>query len=499
MSLRPIDPLAKKMASTGVETRNVLVKVTLPKRTGRKRKRGSDEPFTSPTQAEPESNLLTAQELLDRLRDNQHSYQIEAVGLVNATHRFRTPPDFQMRVSDLPIMQELKTQVIMPDYDRLKDFYIDRTPGLHGVTTFPAPPDFVQGQPFRYDYSQVEGLVWRTDGTGKEIPQNTGIVLKRLLEPLTVDAKEVPVRPPQGLQMRGNYQQVQDAAMRLQQLLDKRPMMTKRAAMNQLPGVSESTYKDAAEFVGYSFKGGPFRDLLIRFGIDPRSDPAYRHFQVLAFQMDKVLSVPGTDLKTLWTSQGKDSHVFDGTKAYTIGKLWQVCDLIDPLLRDILDTDDIRPDCDIHQWGWYWSGTLAKARTIMRDKMRCLLAGQAQPDDQYRVVMTMPNRIGKQKDGRPNAVKLLEDKTVARLSQEVRYLACSGFTTKRMNGVKAADEDDVGQVDEGNGERNEDERSPAAGAEAGVEARDADGEGDYVQRNGDFEEREGVEDEAEID
>jgi len=48
VSLRPNDPLAKRMPSTAVETRNVLIKVTMPKRTGRKRKRGSDDPFEFP-------------------------------------------------------------------------------------------------------------------------------------------------------------------------------------------------------------------------------------------------------------------------------------------------------------------------------------------------------------------------------------------------------------------------------------------------------------------
>jgi general transcription factor 3C polypeptide 5 (transcription factor C subunit 1) len=47
VSLRPDDALAKPVMSNTVKTNNLLLKVTVPKRTGRKRKRGSDGPFLS--------------------------------------------------------------------------------------------------------------------------------------------------------------------------------------------------------------------------------------------------------------------------------------------------------------------------------------------------------------------------------------------------------------------------------------------------------------------
>src|SRR5262249_19518210 len=44
-SLRPDDPFAKTVPAGPVSTGNVLLKITVPKMTGRKRKRGSDEQF----------------------------------------------------------------------------------------------------------------------------------------------------------------------------------------------------------------------------------------------------------------------------------------------------------------------------------------------------------------------------------------------------------------------------------------------------------------------
>lgn len=72
----------------------MLLRVTVPKRTGRKRKRGSQDPFvddsavhsTSPTSP---SGSLDAKQLISRLRDNIGRYEVEVVGQIEKTHVFR--------------------------------------------------------------------------------------------------------------------------------------------------------------------------------------------------------------------------------------------------------------------------------------------------------------------------------------------------------------------------------------------------------------------------
>lgn len=84
--------MSRPIQSTSLPSNNILLKVTVPRRTGRKRKRGSDEPFTGV----PVSTLgpelqprRSARELLRSLSDNVGRYQIEPVGLVSRTHVFR--------------------------------------------------------------------------------------------------------------------------------------------------------------------------------------------------------------------------------------------------------------------------------------------------------------------------------------------------------------------------------------------------------------------------
>ncbi|KGQ00939.1 hypothetical protein PAAG_12366 [Paracoccidioides lutzii Pb01] len=45
--LSPEDGMSRPLSSTCNSANNVLLKITLPRRTGRKRKRGSNEPFTA--------------------------------------------------------------------------------------------------------------------------------------------------------------------------------------------------------------------------------------------------------------------------------------------------------------------------------------------------------------------------------------------------------------------------------------------------------------------
>lgn len=86
--------MTKALRSANVSTNNILLKVTIPKRTGLKRRRGSDSPFDQGTEVRVSGErarpmLKGAQYLFRSMRDNTKSYQVEAVGIINQTHRFR--------------------------------------------------------------------------------------------------------------------------------------------------------------------------------------------------------------------------------------------------------------------------------------------------------------------------------------------------------------------------------------------------------------------------
>ena len=98
LNLRPGNRESSLIKSMKVLTSDIAIKVTIPKRTGLKRKRGSDGPFWtpngSPASLPDESHRSPsigrqAKRFLRSLEDNEGQYQIEVVGQVINTYRFR--------------------------------------------------------------------------------------------------------------------------------------------------------------------------------------------------------------------------------------------------------------------------------------------------------------------------------------------------------------------------------------------------------------------------
>jgi general transcription factor 3C polypeptide 5 (transcription factor C subunit 1) len=151
---------------------------------------------------------------------------------------------------------------------------------------------------------------------------------------------------------------LQKIVKKIKDLMKTRPMWTRRALINVL-GSRDTTVKQATQYVGYMFTSGPWRDTIIRYGLDPRTDPSCRFYQSFGFQI--VSNEPGEDGKNPDWAEDKvnyqrnnqtnapatASHIFDGKTLIRDGKVWQVCDVTDPLLHGLLATKDIRPTCDV--------------------------------------------------------------------------------------------------------------------------------------------------------
>ena len=149
-------------------------------------------------------------------------------------------------------------------------------------------------------------------------------------------------------------------------VLERRPIWTRRALGNQLNGSDWTRWnKTVLQYVSYMFRSGPWRDCIVKFGVDPRSDPKYRIYQSIMYQFDgegkhvkRMRSAANNGrrggartwakVKVTKTSPLKNkSHIFDGKQVGTDGKIWQVCDITDPLLQSILSTPNVRERCDV--------------------------------------------------------------------------------------------------------------------------------------------------------
>jgi general transcription factor 3C polypeptide 5 (transcription factor C subunit 1) len=97
--------MSRTIESSGpAAANNILLKITIPKRTGRKRKRGSQDPYEYDASAASGSATavpkLDSKQILRCLRDNVDKYQVEAVGKIERHHVFRG----QCRSTTFPII-----------------------------------------------------------------------------------------------------------------------------------------------------------------------------------------------------------------------------------------------------------------------------------------------------------------------------------------------------------------------------------------------------------
>jgi general transcription factor 3C polypeptide 5 (transcription factor C subunit 1) len=100
----PDNAFCPSILSHNASTHNVLLKITVPKRTGRKRKRGSDGPWEGDVEvanaAPPVDQVASVRRgdhpktLLRRLQDNVDDYRVETVGVIKHTHRYRGTSPF---------------------------------------------------------------------------------------------------------------------------------------------------------------------------------------------------------------------------------------------------------------------------------------------------------------------------------------------------------------------------------------------------------------------
>lgn len=92
----PENAFCPSIVSHNASTHNVLLKVTVPKRTGRKRKRGTDGPWEGTASSAGDDEQVSSQKradhpktLLRKLQDNVDDYRVDTVGVIKHTHRYR--------------------------------------------------------------------------------------------------------------------------------------------------------------------------------------------------------------------------------------------------------------------------------------------------------------------------------------------------------------------------------------------------------------------------
>ena len=251
-------------------------------------------------------------------------------------------------------------------------------------------------------------------------------------------------------------------------LLLQRPIVTRQLLYNRLGWDKRTKLRQAAVYCGYFFESGPWREALIRWGVDPRKDPKYRIYQTVSF-LSYIKSGTSTHrtvfdqhvmkLAKMSPEELESEHIFDGVHVSQTGNLFQFCDITDPLISKILATKDIRTTCAPTFQGWYHVGTWAKATVIMKDKMNTIIAGGKPDDAIYQRVANWPElwddkEIAAQyKAEMYDHQKSLQKRRELRVIHNVRWAARNpGYAFEKMEAEnnqepQEAKSEDLGDVD----------------------------------------------------
>jgi general transcription factor 3C polypeptide 5 (transcription factor C subunit 1) len=340
------------------------------------------------------SDSITTPELLQRLRDNENSYSIQAVGIIQDTHRFTALPDFQVHTGNIPVMRELRDHAMELSYDKLKAFNMNFNAEVNVATAFPGPPSFLRSAGQTEDFESRE---LRRQKPKPPKPQPTASRRESAYagkpfneQSISLETDDIPQAPSEGLpkQMGGLVKPAIDA---LGEVFKVRPIVSVRAFDCLQPGHTRNSLRAAIPHVGYYMNSGPWAHCIAKYGVDPRKDPAMRKYQTIQ------ISCKGTSTASIPEGRRNDrskAHIFDGSRIAIVSGIWQLCDLTDSTLQHIIRTDDVRTECELEQWGWYHPGTIAKIRVLLRDKMlRLVNDAAALPEEDYMALAGLPNVI----------------------------------------------------------------------------------------------------------
>ncbi|RJE17690.1 Transcription factor, partial [Aspergillus sclerotialis] len=417
LKLRSEDPMSRPLQSTSSQANNILLKVTVPKQTGRKRKRGSDEPFVdSIPVAAVGPERRKARDVVRSLSDNVGKYHVEPVGLVHRTHVFRGMPDFVYSTTGSEFTNKFRDQILSYDLEKMKNFDISMSRGeTSNVDVIPPPSFGLNDIPFNYFYRQNPSVKQSTDPTGKVTTVNIQQASKVLTYLLRYD-DEVPTKPRDACPPIPTLEKpIQETIAFLQGLFEKQPIWTRRAIRNHIKNPEYLTaLRYAVPYVGFIFRSGPWRDAIIKFGVDPRTSPNYRIYQTFMFKIlpqepavardgggGRRHNLPRPSMEMMPEQHEINTHIFTATLPLPRdGRIWMARDIADPQLHSILfpgpDPDNPPPDfirdtCEIVTDGWFGNGTVAKVKTIMRAKIQTLIEGRVPDDAEYENVANLPN------------------------------------------------------------------------------------------------------------
>ncbi|KAF3088202.1 tau 95 subunit of transcription factor TFIIIC [Orbilia oligospora] len=367
LRFRPGDALAPPVQGKPARTRAMVLKITVPK--------GKGPNPRPPPGEEPDIPKI--------LKDLNGKFTSEVVGWVDHTIRFRDMADYQWNTRSSDWARNVEENLMELDLQALKRFRMTDKITADANAEIMRPPRFTHiNYPFVYGFRQNPAIKVDTDINGEPVFINAGARVQTQTQYGNWNSDTVPQA---GRLKRPKEPEVfVDCLKKLEELFEERPIWTRRGLMNNMPSSLWQQLKWAYPHVAYYWRSGPWRDTYVKFGVDPRKSKEFAKYQVVAFKVHTVK--PKKD-----SSQNK-GHLFDGESIILDGKIWQFCDLKDPLLAELADIEkcEARDVCD-NTDGWFPNNRHFKIKYIMRRKLSALVARKKMDDRVFEAILKEPD------------------------------------------------------------------------------------------------------------
>ncbi|GJJ07427.1 hypothetical protein Clacol_001629 [Clathrus columnatus] len=350
------------------------------------------------------------------------------LGIVPKTVRFRSLVDFQYQPDMTDSITRLRVAMGAFDAESIREFRFDAEKEQYSVEAeddggnsitqsnlrlIPPPIFSRQGIPQIYNFKQNPMSTVETS-----VNVVTGLERKRYINrfrwkgwsvvSVSINDTEVPSKPLQQVEdMRDSanqrlYNQLRKVSPdRAFVLFEERPVWTKLALLNQFSEVDAreiNNTKYIIPLVCYVFIDGPWRDTLVRFSYDPRRDNVSRFYQRIYFRnVNNPMTRPSVAVRaeSRFDESLQDNHSSPDSETAS----FQLCDIVDPLLKDMIASPSAVSNTYDDRYGWYLSSHFENIKTILRYKFFSLLEGQIPTDVECQKLLDTSHETGGSKYG----------------------------------------------------------------------------------------------------
>jgi len=372
LSFRPKDPFAKPAVSNDRMTWSLVLRV-------RRRKQP------------PGEEIMTS---------DGFQYQISVIGVVDAIYTFDNQCDFQY----LPVHKKESGEneeilsKILPTLEAEKDEYLSRPvplflpPIMYSRREKPCFYDLDNDPPPKACNTQPNSLRKKREHGSHIIEFDNPFTPK---EPLQVAVRNVNRYLP-------NYLHT-DAYKALKKLFDQRPIWSKTACAAHLEEAYSLHIKYLLPMMSYCFLTGPWRNMWVRFGYDPRKEIGAKMYQVLDYRVrsvinrNKVVRKRGKETARAYprtsctvdskvelesSSRGEGRHQGHFNPTYMFNPLveppyrqmrYQLCDIFEDKIQMLVHQNDGKETVCTEKDGWCMENISVLARDIMNSHVDKLL------------------------------------------------------------------------------------------------------------------------------